>query len=101
MKFIVSSSELLAYLQALSKVVPSRSVLPMAENFLFELTDEGLKITATDLETTMIARIELSNIEGIGKVAVESKRLLDILKEFSQQPLTFEINDENYEVNII
>jgi len=101
MKFIVSSSELLAYLQALSKVVPSRSVLPMAENFLLELNDEGLKITATDLETTMIARIELSNIEGSGKVAVESKRLLDILKEFSQQPLTFEINDETYEVNII
>ena len=100
MKFIVSNSELLAYLQALSKVIPSRSIVPLVENFLFEITSEGLKITATDLETTLIAHIELDNVEGEGKVAIESKRLLDILKEFSQQPLTFEINDENFEVTI-
>ncbi len=100
MKFIASSSELLVYLQSLNKVVPSRSIVPLVENFLFEINSEGLKITATDLETTMIAQIELSNVEGEGKVAIESRRLLDILKEFSQQPLTFEINEENYEVTI-
>lgn len=100
MKFIVSSSELLAYLQSLSKVVPSRSIVPLVENFLFEITSEGLKITATDLETTLIAQIELDNIEGEGKFSIESKRLLDILKEFSQQPLTFEINEENFEITI-
>ena len=100
MKFIVSNSELLAYLQALSRVIPSRSIVPLVENFLFDISSEGLKITATDLETTLIARIELDNIEGEGKVAVESKRLLDILKEFSQQPLTFEIDDETFEIVI-
>lgn len=100
MKFIASSSELLVYLQSLNKIVPSRSIVPLVENFLFEITDEGLKVTATDLETTMIAHIELSNVEGQGKFAIESKRLLDILKEFSQQPLTFEINDETFEVSI-
>ncbi|MBN2663478.1 MAG: DNA polymerase III subunit beta [Bacteroidales bacterium] len=100
MKFIASSTELLVYLQSLSKIVPSRSIVPLVENFLFEITDEGLKVTATDLETTLIAHIELSNIEGQGKFAIESKRLLDILKEFSQQPLTFEINEETYEVTI-
>ena len=100
MKFIVSNSELLVYLQALSKVIPSRSIVPLVENFLFEITSEGLKITATDLETTLIAKIELDNVEGEGKVAIESKRLLDILKEFSQQPLTFDINDETFEIVI-
>ncbi len=100
MKFIISSSELYAYLQALSKVVPSRSVVPLVESFLFDISSEGLKITATDLETTLVAQIELDNIEGEGKVAIESKRLLDIIKEFSQQPLIFEINEENYEVVI-
>lgn len=100
MKFIASSTELLVYLQSLSKIVPSRSIVPLVENFLFEITNEGLKITATDLETTLIAHIELSNIEGQGKFAIESKRLLDILKEFSQQPLTFEIDEETFEVTI-
>jgi len=100
MKFIASSTELLAYLQSLNKIVPSRSIVPLVENFLFEINHEGLKVTATDLETTMIAHIELTNVEGEGKFAIESKRLLDILKEFSQQPLSFEINEETYEVNI-
>jgi len=100
MKFIASSSELLAYLQSLNKVVPSRSIVPLVENFLFDLTADGLKITATDLETTLIAKIELDNVDGEGKVAIESKRLLDILKEFPQQPLSFEINEESFEVII-
>ncbi len=100
MKFIASSSELLVYLQSLSKIVPTRSIVPIVENFLFEINEEGLKVTSTDLETTMIAHIELSNVEGIGKFAIESKRLLDILKEFSQQPLTFEIDEESFEVTI-
>ncbi len=100
MKFIISSSELLAYLQSLNKVVPSRSIVPLVENFLFDISHDGLKITATDLETTLIAKIELDNIEGEGKVAIEAKRLLDILKEFAQQPLTFEINPEKSEVLI-
>ncbi len=100
MKFIASSSELLVYLQSLIKIVPSRSIVPIVENFLFEITPEGLKITATDLETTMIAHVKLDNVEGNGKFAIETKRLLDILKEFSQEPLTFNIDEETYEVSI-
>lgn len=100
MKFIVSSSELFSYLQIISKVVPSRSVIPLVENFLFSISSDGLEITATDLETTMMLNLELDNVEGEGSVAIEAKRLLDILKEFSAQPLIFEINEENYEVVI-
>lgn len=100
MRFIVLSSELYSYLQVLNKVIPSRSIVPLVENFLFEINSEGLKITATDLETTMMSFIELENIDGEGTVAVGARRLMEILKEFSQQPLTFEINEETYEVVI-
>jgi len=100
MRFIVLSSELYAYLQVLNKVIPTRSIVPLVENFLFEITSEGLKITATDLETTMMSFIELENVDGEGTVAIGAKRLMEILKEFAQQPLTFEINEETYEVVI-
>lgn len=100
MKFIVSSSELYSYLQALNKVVPSRSILPIVENFLFDVNGSMLKITATDLETTLIGHMELANVEGTGRFAIESKRLLDIVKEFSEQPLTFNFDEEKREVVI-
>lgn len=100
MKFIVLSTELYSYLQVLNKVISTRAVVPLIENFLFEISSEGLKITATDLETTMTSFIELENVEGQGAVAVGARRLMEILKEFSQQPLTFEINEETYEVVI-
>lgn len=100
MKFIVSSSELYTYLQLLNKVIPSRSIMQIIENFLFEVQNNRLKITATDLESTLIANFELSNVEGEGTFAIDAKRLLDIIKEFSEQPLTFELNEETSSVLI-
>ena len=100
MRFIALSTELLAYLQIVNKVIPTKSIIPLVENFLMELSPEGLKVTATDLETTLTVNIELENIEGEGKIAVGAKRLLEILKELPQQPLTFEINEDKKEVVI-
>lgn len=94
MKFVVSSTELLNRLQAVSKVISSKNTLPILDNFLFQLTEEKLTVTASDLETTMITELELENIEGEGEIAVPAKLLTDTLKEFPEQPLTFEIDNE-------
>jgi len=53
MKFIVSSSQLLKQLQILGGVINTNNTLPILDNFLFELTDNQLRISASDLETTM------------------------------------------------
>ena len=101
MKFVVSSTELLSRLQSINRVISTKTVLPILDNFLFELTEEGLVVIASDLETTMRTRIALDNVEGQGKVAIEAKRLTDILKEFPEQPLIFEINNESYAIDIL
>lgn len=93
MKFVVSSTELLSRLQSISRVISSKNVLPILDSFLFEVIENGLIIIASDLETTMRTRIALDNVEGQGKVAVEAKRLTDILKEFPEQPLIFEFTE--------
>jgi DNA polymerase III subunit beta len=100
MEFIVSSSELLAQLGTIKNVINSKNTLPILDNFLFNLDNNVLKITASDLETTINTQIQLNNASGDGVIAVESKRLTDILKEFSDQPLTFKIDTENYHVDI-
>lgn len=100
MKFVVSSTDLLSHLSAISKVISSKSTMPILDNFLFQLSDSELTITASDLESTLITAIELDNIEGEGAVAVPAKLITDTLKEFPEQPLTFQISKENFLVEI-
>ena len=97
MKFIISSTGLFSHLQAISRVVNSKNSLPILDCFLLELTDGTLSITASDSETTLTTSIETNEYDGDGKFAVNSKTILDALKEIPEQPLTFEVN-ENMEI---
>lgn len=92
MKFVVSSTELLGHLQAISRVISSKNTLPILDNFLFNLSGNDLEITASDLESTLITRMKLENATGDGIIALPARILLDTLKEFSVQPLSFDIN---------
>lgn len=95
MKFKASSTVLLSHLQAISRVINSKNSLPILDNFLLNLEGQELTMTASDTETTLITSMEVEDVEGSGKVAVSSRLLLDTLREFSDQPLTFNINDSN------
>lgn len=92
MKFVVSSSDLLNHLQSINKVISPKNTLPILDNFLFRLEEKELEITASDLETTMITSMTLENAKDSGSIAIPAKLLTDILKEFPEQPLTFDIN---------
>lgn len=93
MKFIVSSTGLFSHLQAISRVINSKNSLPILDCFLLELTDGTLSITASDSETTLATSIETTESDSNGRFAVNSKTILDALKEIPEQPLTFEVND--------
>ncbi|MDE6452189.1 MAG: DNA polymerase III subunit beta [Odoribacter sp.] len=101
MKFVVSSSTLLTRLQAVSKVIGGKPVQPILDNILLVAAGGMLYATASDKETTMEAKIALDSLEEEGKITIPAKILLDILKEFPEQPLTFEINTATNEVKII
>lgn len=100
MKFIVSSTTLLKNLQAISGVLNSSNTLPILDNFLFELKESTLYISASDLETTMTVGVELSNAGESGSIAIPAKLLLDIMKTFPELPLTFSINPDTFLVEI-
>jgi len=94
MKFIISSSQLFKQLQVLGGVINSNNTLPILDNFLFEISSKVLKISASDLETTMSATLAVE-ADADGAVAVPAKLLLDTLKTFPEQPLTFVVGDNN------
>ncbi|MDP2335630.1 MAG: DNA polymerase III subunit beta [Bacteroidota bacterium] len=100
MKFVVSSTELLSHLAAISKVINSKNTLPILDNYLFLLEDNRLTITASDLESTLITSLELDNTSGTGSIAVPAKLMNETLKEFPEQPLTFQIDPETFAIDI-
>jgi len=98
MKFIVSSSYLLKQLQVLGGVINNNNTLPILDNFLLELDNNTLTVSASDLETTMSSILEIDS-KSKGNVAVPAKLLLEILKTFPEQPLTFTV-EENSTIEI-
>ena len=100
MKFDVSSTALSSRLQVASKVIAAKNSLPILDNFLFSLEGDMLTITAADSETRLVTTVQVMNAQGSGVFALSAKNILDPLKELPEQPLTFDINDENLEIFI-
>ncbi|QES90378.1 DNA polymerase III subunit beta [Rhizosphaericola mali] len=98
MKFIVSSSSLLKHLQQVQGVISTNTVLPILEDFLFDINDKKLNVLATDLETVMRIQLDVESAEN-GKICIPAKILIDSLKNLPDQPLTFTI-DSNYAIEI-
>lgn len=98
MKFIVSSTYLLKQLQVLGGVINNSNTLPILDNFLFELKDSKLTVSASDLETTMSSVVNVES-DTDGSIALPARLLLDTLKTFPEQPLTFVVED-NHTVEI-
>ncbi|MCX2739091.1 DNA polymerase III subunit beta [Pontibacter anaerobius] len=99
MKFIVSSSALLKQLSSINGVVTNNPVVPILENFLFEINNSKLTITASDLETSMITELPVEAKEN-GRIAAPAKILLETLKNLPDQPVTFTIDEETYTIEI-
>ncbi len=100
MKFIVSSTLLLKQLQQVSGVLNTNNTLPILDHFLFEIKGKEMRVSVSDLETTMITTIGLEKSSNDGAVCVPAKILLDILKTFAEQPLSFDVDDKNFGLEI-
>ena len=99
MNFIVSSSYLLKNLSSISGVITSNPVVPILENVLFEIENGNLLITASDLQTSVMVELQVESKEN-GSVAIPAKILIDTLKNLHEQPVTFSIDENNYNIEI-
>ncbi|MGL5319092.1 MAG: DNA polymerase III subunit beta [Bacteroidales bacterium] len=100
MKFVVSSTDFLAHLQTIGRVINSKNTIPILDSFLFTLDQDVLTIKASDGETTLETSMRVADGEGSGLFAIPAKMLVDPIRELPEQPLVFEINDTNLEVFI-
>ena len=92
MRFTVSSTALSSKLNALSRVINSKNSLPILADFLFDIQDNVLRLTASDSENVMNTQVELTDCDGNGRFAIGNHDLLEGVKGFSEQPITFDVN---------
>lgn len=99
MKFIVSAPELLEHLLKVSGAIVSKPVLPILDNFLFEIKKGILTISTTDLETSMSTSLKVESKENVS-VAIPSRLLIDTIKGLNEQPITFTVNDDTFAIEL-
>lgn len=99
MKFKVSSSALLKQLSGLSGVLSSNASLPILECFLFRIDKGSLEVSASDLETSVSTSLPIESKDS-GTIAIPAKMIMDTLKAFPDQPLSFNIDEKKFSVEI-
>ena len=100
MRFTLSSTALSSKLTALSRVINSKNALPILGDFVFEISDNMLNLTASDSENVMKTQLQLTESDGNCRFAIGNHDLLEAVKGFSEQPITFEVNQEQNIVKI-
>jgi DNA polymerase III subunit beta len=100
MKFVVSSSVLLKQLSAVNGVIANNPIVPILENFLFQIDQTQLTVTASDLQTVMITTLAVESSDS-GAIAVPARLLLDTLRGLPDQPITFKIDKDTFGTEII
>lgn len=100
MKFTVSSKKLFTKLQAAAQVINKKNTLPILDCFLLGLRGNILNIASTDGEVRLVTKVEVQDAQGDIKIAVNAQTLVSALKELSDQPITFEVNEDNFEIFI-
>ena len=100
MKFNVSSKTLYNFVSSVSKIINAKNPMPILNNFLFILEDDLLTIKAADMENSLVGRLRVTDAEGSGRLCLDARRIVELLKEMPDQGITFDIDDENLEVKI-
>jgi DNA polymerase-3 subunit beta len=99
MRFTTTTGELQRVLSKVGGVVPTKSTMPILENFLFDLLNNTLTITATDLEISQTISLGVKGSED-GKIVVPAKRLNDTVRALPDTELLFAIETTSSKIKI-
>jgi len=99
MKFIVSSGVLHKQLATISGVIVNNPIIPILENFLFVVKNSVLTASASDLQISMTTSVDVEAQDDMS-IAIPAKKLMDTLKGLPDQPITMNINAEDFTIEI-
>lgn len=100
MKFSLSSSELAERLQAIGKVINTKNQMSILDCFLFEVSGDTLKITASDNENTLVTTLKINEAGEDFRFTINAKTVLDAVKGIPEQPVTFNVDMQNFNTTV-
>lgn len=100
MKFSLSSSELAERLQVIGKVINTKNQMSILDCFLFEVSGDTLKITASDNENTLVTTLKINEAGEDFRFAINAKTVLDAVKGIPEQPVTFNVDMQNFNTTV-
>lgn len=95
MRFQIEKKDLLHHIQHLASIVPSKNTTPILTNYLLEaVADSNLvKITASDLEITVVAEFSATVVEG-GITTISARSFNEIVSSMPDSLLDIYKQDE-------
>lgn len=96
MKFTIEKSIILEGLSNVTRAISTKNVIPVLNGIKFELTNNGLYLTASDSELTikvLIESKEIKEISSLGGIIIQSKYILDIVRKMPSDLINFEVID--------
>ena len=88
MQLTVKKSAIESAAKILSKVIVTNNPLPILADILCEVSDNQMKMTASDSEIDITATVELETMEGDGRFCVNADNLIDGLAQLPEQTIT-------------
>ena len=92
MEFKVNSKELEKLLNKIIPAVPTRTPMPILENFLFEIKNGQLIVYATDLEISLKSQLNIVSEENMSFV-IPARLLYDIVRSLQETTIHFNVNE--------
>ena len=99
MKVSILQENLAAALKVAVRAIDSRPTLPILGNVLLEAEGSGLRVTGTNLETTVSTLIG-AKVEKAGAITLPAKTLLELVDNLSPERVDLTLNDKTQTVNI-
>ncbi|MCK5847930.1 MAG: DNA polymerase III subunit beta [Caldisericia bacterium] len=85
-------NELSSVVQEMISVIPSSSLVPILNCFLFSVKNSEIIITASDLEISLTSHVKCVSDEEIS-IAIPAKLFTDIVKNLDEATIKLEFND--------
>lgn len=96
MKFTIKKNIILESLSNVARAISNKNVIPILNGIKMEMKEEGLYLTASDSELTIksfIDKKEISNIESLGNIIIQSRFIVDIIRKMPSDDINFEVVD--------
>lgn len=98
MKFAIQQEDLQKALDVVAGVVPGKTTLPILTCILMEADKNGLMLSATNLDISILMRTAKVDVQAPGKVAVPASKLVNFTRSLSPGEVVVELKGSRLSV---